>query len=59
MHVWAVSHYDYYQVMFGTELDEVNNAGRALAGDRAFGDLLDVIVRCQQDNLQGLLFGGR
>jgi hypothetical protein len=29
MHVWAVSHYDYYQVMFGTELDEVNNPGRA------------------------------
>ena len=48
---WAVDHSDYYQVMFGTELDKVNNPDVLIAGERAFGDLLDVIVRCQQDNL--------
>jgi hypothetical protein len=59
MRVWAVTHSDYYQVMFGTELDEVNNPDVLIAGERAFGDLLDVIVRCRQDNLRELLFGGR
>jgi AcrR family transcriptional regulator len=48
---WAVTHSDYYQVMFGTELDKVNNPEVLIAGERAFGDLLDVIVRCQQENL--------
>ena len=48
---WAVAHPDYYQVMFGTELDKANNPEVLIAGERAFGDLLDVIVRCQQENL--------
>ena len=48
---WAIGHSDYYQVMFGAELDKANNPEVLIAGERAFGDLLDVIVRCQQEKL--------
>lgn len=48
---WAVTHPDYYQVMFGAELDKSDKPELLAAGARAFGDLLDVIVRCQQANL--------
>jgi AcrR family transcriptional regulator len=44
---WAVDHRDYYQVMFGSELDKTENPDVLIAGERAFGDLLDAIVRCQ------------
>jgi AcrR family transcriptional regulator len=44
---WAVAHPDYYQVMFGSELDKTEKPDLLTAGARAFGDLLDVIVRCQ------------
>ncbi len=48
---WAVTHPDYYQVMFGAELDKVNNPDLLIAGERAFGDLLDTIVACQRASL--------
>ena len=48
---WAVAHPDYYQVMFGAELDKVHNPELLAAGERAFNDLLDSIVACQQANL--------
>jgi AcrR family transcriptional regulator len=48
---WAVSHPDYYQVMFGSELDKTESPEVLTAGLRAFDDLLDTIVRCQQAKL--------
>lgn len=48
---WAVTHPDYYQVMFGAELDKVHNPELLDAGERAFRDLLDVIVRGQRASL--------
>jgi AcrR family transcriptional regulator len=47
---WAVRHPDYYQVMFGSELDK-NDPDLLTAGSRAFADLLDAIVRCQHARL--------
>jgi AcrR family transcriptional regulator len=47
---WAVTHPDYYQVMFGSELNK-NDPDLLTAGSRAFDDLLDVIVRCQHARL--------
>ncbi len=48
---WAVTHPDYYQVMFGSELDKTESPEVLSAGLRAFGDLLDTIVRCQEAKL--------
>jgi AcrR family transcriptional regulator len=48
---WAVTHPDYYQVMFGAELDKSDKPELLAAGARAFDDLLDVIVRCQEADL--------
>jgi AcrR family transcriptional regulator len=48
---WAVTHPDYYQVMFGSELDKSDNPELLSAGSRAFEDLLDAIVRCQHVKL--------
>ena len=48
---WAVDHPDYYQVMFGAELDKSNNPELLTAGERAFDDLLDIIVACQQEKV--------
>ena len=48
---WAVTHPDHYQVMFGAELDKSDKPELLTAGARAFDDLLDAIVRCQQANL--------
>jgi AcrR family transcriptional regulator len=48
---WAVAHPDYYQVMFGSELDKSDKPELLTAGARAFDDLLDAIVRCQQAKL--------
>ena len=48
---WAVTHPDYYQVMFGSELDKSDKPELLTAGLRAFDDLLDAIVRCQAANL--------
>jgi AcrR family transcriptional regulator len=45
---WAVNHPDYYQVMFGSELDKTESPEVLEAGLKAFGDLLDTIVECQQ-----------
>jgi AcrR family transcriptional regulator len=47
---WAVTHPDYYQVMFGSELDK-RDPDLLTAGSRAFDDLLDAIVRCQHAHL--------
>jgi hypothetical protein len=48
---WAVTHPDYYQVMFGAELDKVHNPELLVAGERAFADLLGTIAACQRANL--------
>ncbi|WP_006244449.1 TetR/AcrR family transcriptional regulator [Mycolicibacterium tusciae] len=48
---WAVTHPDYYQVMFGSELDKTESPEVLAAGERAFDDLLDTIVRCQESGL--------
>ena len=48
---WAVAHPDYYQVMFGAELDKSDKPELLNAGLRTFDDLLDAIVRCQQADL--------
>ena len=44
---WAVTHPDYYQVMFGTESLKADHPGLAAAAEQAFGDLLDAITKCQ------------
>src|SRR6478752_5114999 len=36
---WAVTHPDYYQVMFGAELDKVNKQEMIIAGERALGEI--------------------
>jgi AcrR family transcriptional regulator len=48
---WAVTHPDYYQVMFASELDNTESPEVVAAGERAFNDLLDTIVRCQSAGL--------
>ena len=48
---WAISHPDYYQVMFGSELDKTGSPEVLAAGARAFDDLLDTIKRCQETGL--------
>jgi AcrR family transcriptional regulator len=48
---WAVDHPDYYQVMFGSELDKSDNPELLTAAARAFDDLLDAIVKCQRAEL--------
>lgn len=48
---WAVDHPDYYQVMFGSELDKSDNPELLTAAARAFDDLLDAIEKCQQAEL--------
>jgi AcrR family transcriptional regulator len=48
---WAVTHPDYYQVMFGSELDKSDKPELLTAGLRTFDDLLDAIVRCQHADL--------
>jgi AcrR family transcriptional regulator len=44
---WAVTHPDYYQAMFGAEIDKSEHPELLTAGFRAFGDLLDAITQCQ------------
>jgi AcrR family transcriptional regulator len=48
---WALTHPDYYQVMFGSELDNTESPEVVAAGERAFNDLLDTIVQCQSAGL--------
>ncbi len=48
---WAVDHPDYYQVMFGSELDKSDNPELLTAAARAFDDLLDAIAKCQRAEL--------
>jgi AcrR family transcriptional regulator len=45
---WAVAHPDHYQVMFGAERVKADHPALAVAAERAFGDLLDAITRCQE-----------
>jgi AcrR family transcriptional regulator len=45
---WALTHPDYYQVMFGTESLKAQHPGLAAAAEQAFGELLDAITKCQQ-----------
>lgn len=55
---WAVAHPDHYRVMFGAELSKADHPGLAVAGEQAFGDLLDAIADCQRAGVLGVL-GGR
>ena len=48
---WAVTHPDYYQVMFGSELDKTESPEVLEAGLTTFADLLDTIVECQRAKL--------
>jgi len=48
---WAVDHPDYYQVMFGSELDKSDNPELVSAAECAFNDLLDAIAKCQRAQL--------
>ncbi|OBI85365.1 TetR/AcrR family transcriptional regulator [Mycobacterium sp. 1245805.9] len=45
---WAVAHPDHYRVMFGAELSKAAHPDLAVAGEQAFGDLVDAIVACQE-----------
>ena len=48
---WAVGHPDYYQIMFGSELDKSQSPELPTAAARAFDDLLDTIAECQKANV--------
>ena len=48
---WAVAHPDHYQVMFGAESLKEEQPSVAVAGEQAFGDLLDAIIKCQETGL--------
>ncbi|OSC37232.1 TetR/AcrR family transcriptional regulator [Mycobacterium decipiens] len=45
--LWAVTHPDYYQAMFGAETNKGDHPELLTAGERAFDDLLEAITRCQ------------
>jgi AcrR family transcriptional regulator len=45
---WAVAHPERYQVMFGADVVKADHPSLGVAAERAFGDLLDAITRCQQ-----------
>jgi AcrR family transcriptional regulator len=45
---WAIAHSDHYQVMFGAESLKAEQPSMAVAGEQAFGDLLDAITKCQE-----------
>lgn len=45
---WAVAHPDHYRVMFGAEIAKADHPNLAVAGEQAFGDLLDAITQCQE-----------
>jgi AcrR family transcriptional regulator len=48
---WAIDHPDHYRVMFGAELVKSDHPILAVAGERAFDDLLDAITKCQEAGL--------
>jgi AcrR family transcriptional regulator len=50
---WAVAHPDHYQVMFGAESVKAEQPNVAVAGEQAFGDLLDAITKCQEAGIVG------
>ena len=50
---WAVAHPDHYRVMFGAELSKADHPDLAVAGEQAFGDLLDAIATCQAAGIVG------
>lgn len=50
---WAIAHPDHYQVMFGAESLKTQRPGVAVAGQQAFGDLLDAITKCQEAGIVG------
>ncbi|MGD1171059.1 TetR/AcrR family transcriptional regulator [Mycobacterium seoulense] len=50
---WAIAHPDHYRVMFGAELSKADHPDLAVAGEQAFGDLLDAIVTCQEAGIAG------
>jgi AcrR family transcriptional regulator len=52
---WAVAHPDHYRVMFGAENAKADQPSLTVAGEQAFGDLLDAIRKCQE---AGIVEGG-
>lgn len=50
---WAIDHPDHYQVMFGAESLKAEQPSVAVAGEQAFGDLLDAITKCQEAGIVG------
>jgi AcrR family transcriptional regulator len=48
---WAVTHPDYYQVMFGGDLVKTEHPELQAAGSAAFSELLEAIIRCQEVGL--------
>jgi AcrR family transcriptional regulator len=45
---WAVTHPDYYQVMFGGDTSKAVHPGLVSTGKAAFDELLHAVIRCQQ-----------
>ena len=45
---WAVAHPDHYRVMFGAEIAKADHPTLMVAAERAFGELLDAITKCQE-----------
>jgi AcrR family transcriptional regulator len=41
---WAVAHPDHYRVMFGADIGKAAHPGLAVAGEQAFGDLVDALT---------------
>jgi AcrR family transcriptional regulator len=41
---WAVAHPDYYRVMFGADIGKADHPGLAVAGEQAFGDLVEALT---------------
>lgn len=48
-----LDHPDHYQVMFGAESLKAEQPSVAVAGEQAFGDLLDAITKCQEAGIVG------
>jgi AcrR family transcriptional regulator len=48
---WAITHPDYYQVMFGAETIKSEHPGLLIAGAQAFDDLLEAITRCLESGM--------
>ncbi|ORW93931.1 TetR family transcriptional regulator [Mycobacterium sp. IEC1808] len=46
---WAVAHPDHYRVMFGADIGNAEHPGLAVAGEQAFGELVDALTGVVDD----------